>query len=224
MAARDRQTRQQSKLLRIMAGNSTLDHVTITRFRVRHEQALAGLPVASLKLCAAAGLVRLGLIAPGWHKIAANAAAAAANRTHAHLEGQVAQLLQQAAAVDQAEDRKHGAARGDELPSDGQHQRSRQPLCPRRASRLRLLSIANVPAILEAPELLLTPGPPWPPRQARKDGKPSESKSDTLRARCGPGWTALRARPTTPSAAGPSNRSSGRSRPSSAPNPLAAGS
>jgi hypothetical protein len=38
------------------------------------------------------------------------------NRTHAHLQAQVAELLQQAAATDQAEDRKHGAARGDELP------------------------------------------------------------------------------------------------------------
>jgi len=35
--------------------------VTIARFR--HEQALAGLLVASLQLCAAAGMVRLGLIA-----------------------------------------------------------------------------------------------------------------------------------------------------------------
>jgi hypothetical protein len=45
---------------RVLAGNRTPDHVTIARFRVRHEQALAGLLVASLKLCAAAGMVRLG--------------------------------------------------------------------------------------------------------------------------------------------------------------------
>jgi transposase len=100
---------------RILAGNATPDHVTIARFRVRHEQALAGLLVQSLKLCAAAGMVRLGLIALDGTKIEANAAAAA-NRTHAHLEAQVAELLQQAAATDQAEDHEHGAARGDELP------------------------------------------------------------------------------------------------------------
>jgi transposase len=91
---------------RILAGNRTPDHVTIARFRVRHEQALAGLLIQSLKLCAAAGLVRLGLVAPDGTKIEANAAAA--NRTHAHLQAQVAELLQQAAAIDQAEDHRGG--------------------------------------------------------------------------------------------------------------------
>ena len=89
--------------------------MTIARFRVRHEQALAGLLVQSLQLCAAAGMVRLGLVALDGTKVEANAAAAA-NRTHAHLQAQVAELLAQAAAIDQAEDREHGAARGDELP------------------------------------------------------------------------------------------------------------
>ena len=35
----------------------------IARFRVRHERALAGFLVASLKLCAAAGMVRVGTVA-----------------------------------------------------------------------------------------------------------------------------------------------------------------
>jgi transposase len=87
---------------RILAGNSTPDHVTIARFRVRHEHALAGLLIQSLKLCAAAGMVRLGLVALDGTKIQANAAAAA-NRTHAHLQAQVAELLSQAAAADRAE-------------------------------------------------------------------------------------------------------------------------
>jgi transposase len=100
---------------RILAGNTTPDHVTIARFRVRHEQALAGLLIQSLQLCAAAGLVRLGLVALDGTKVEANAAAAA-NRTHAHLQAQVAELLQQAAAIDQAEDREGGVAGGDELP------------------------------------------------------------------------------------------------------------
>jgi transposase len=100
---------------RILSANRTPDHVTIARFRVRHEQALAGLLVASLKLCAAAGMLRLGLIALDGTKIEANAAAAA-NRTHAHLEAQVAELLAQAAEADRAEDRAPGAARDDALP------------------------------------------------------------------------------------------------------------
>ena len=106
---------QEDIAFRVLAGNGTPDHVTIARFRVRHEQALAGLLVQSLRLCAAAGMVRLGLVALDGTKIEANAAAAA-NRTHAHLEAQVAELLAQAAATDQAEDRQHGTARGDELP------------------------------------------------------------------------------------------------------------
>ena len=76
---------------RVLSGNRAPDHVTIARFRVRHEQALAGLLIQSLKLCAGAGMVRVGLIALDGTKVEANAAAAA-NRTHAHLEAQVAEL------------------------------------------------------------------------------------------------------------------------------------
>src|SRR5215217_5060960 len=100
---------------RVLVANQTPDHVTIARFRVRHEQALAGFLVQSLKLCAAAGMVRLGLVALDGTKIEANAAAAA-NRTHATLEVQVAKLLEQAAEADRVEDRQPGGARGDELP------------------------------------------------------------------------------------------------------------
>jgi hypothetical protein len=89
--------------------------VTIARFRVRHEQALAGLLVQSLRLCAAAGMVRVGLVALDGTKVTANAAERA-NRTHAYFEAQVAELLQQAAETDRVEDEQHGAARGDELP------------------------------------------------------------------------------------------------------------
>ena len=98
---------------RVLSGNTTPDHVTFARFRVRHEQALAGLLVQSLKLCAAAGMVRLGLVALDGTKIEANAAAAA-NRTHAHLEAQVAELLDQAAEADRADDQDHGGC--GELP------------------------------------------------------------------------------------------------------------
>jgi transposase len=98
---------QEDIAFRVLSGNSTPDHVTIARFRVRHEQALAGLLIQSLKLCAAAGMVRLGLVALDGTKIEANAAAAA-NRTHATLEAQVAELLAQAAAADRADDQQDG--------------------------------------------------------------------------------------------------------------------
>jgi transposase len=101
---------------RVLAANQTPDHVTIARFRARHEQALAGFLVASLKLCAAAGLVRLGTVALDGTKLAGNAAERA-NRTHEKLEGEVAEILRQAAEADRREDREHGTARGDELPA-----------------------------------------------------------------------------------------------------------
>jgi transposase len=59
---------------RVLAGNQTPDHVTNPRFRVRHQQALAGFLVESLRLSAAAGLVHLGVVALDGTKVAANAA------------------------------------------------------------------------------------------------------------------------------------------------------
>ena len=102
---------------RVLAGNQVPDHVTIARFRVRHQQALAGVLVQSLRLCAAAGMVRLGLVALDGTKVAANAADKA-NRTLDKLQAEVAQILAEAAEADQAEDRQHGPARGDELPAE----------------------------------------------------------------------------------------------------------
>jgi transposase len=101
---------------RVLAANQTPDHVTIARFRVRHEQALAGFLVESLRLCAAAGMVRVGTVALDGTKLAGNAADRA-NRTHEQLEDEVAEILRQAAEADQREDREHDQARGDELPA-----------------------------------------------------------------------------------------------------------
>jgi transposase len=100
---------------RVLAANQTPDHVTIARFRARHEQALAGFLVESLKLCAAAGMVHVGTVALDGTKLAGNAADKA-NRTQERIEAEVAEILRQAAEIDQHEDRLFGDARGDELP------------------------------------------------------------------------------------------------------------
>jgi transposase len=100
---------------RVLAGNQLPDHATIARFRVRHQQALAGFLVQSLRLCAAAGLVRLGVVALDGTKVAANAANTA-SFTLDKLEREVAEILRQAAEADQREDLQHGDAGGDELP------------------------------------------------------------------------------------------------------------
>jgi len=97
---------------RVLAGNQLPDHVTIARFRVRHQQALAGFLVASLKLCATAGMVKVGAVALDGTKVAANAA----SHTHDKIGTEVAQILRQAAEADLRDDREHGQARGDQLP------------------------------------------------------------------------------------------------------------
>jgi hypothetical protein len=68
-----------------------------------------------LQLCAAAGLVRLGVVALDGTKVAANAATTASH-TRDKLEREVAEILRQATEIDQREDLEHGAACGDELP------------------------------------------------------------------------------------------------------------
>jgi hypothetical protein len=57
-----------------------------------------------------------GVIALDGTKVAANAADKA-NRTLDKLQTEVEQILREAAEIDQAEDRQHGPARGDELPA-----------------------------------------------------------------------------------------------------------
>jgi transposase len=70
------------------------DQVTIVRFRVRHEQALAGFLVESLKLCA--GMIQVGTVALDGTKLAGNAADKA-NRALDRLDAEVAEILRQAA-------------------------------------------------------------------------------------------------------------------------------
>jgi transposase len=59
---------------RVICGGLEPDHATIARFVVDHEQALAGLFVEGLRLCAAAGLADLAVVALDGTKIAADAA------------------------------------------------------------------------------------------------------------------------------------------------------
>jgi transposase len=106
---------QEDIAFRVLAGNQAPDHVSIARFRVRHETALAGFLIQSLKLCAAAGMVKVGVVALDGTKLAGNAADKA-NRTLDKLDREVAEILRQAADADQADDERYGDARGDELP------------------------------------------------------------------------------------------------------------
>jgi hypothetical protein len=88
---------------RVISSNRMPDHATIARYRVRHEPALRGLFVDVLRLCARAGLVRVGVVALDSTRVAGSAALEA-NVTRAQLEELVAQMLAEAAAVDAAEE------------------------------------------------------------------------------------------------------------------------
>jgi transposase len=102
---------------RVIAANQAPDHATIARFRVRHDQRLAGLFGDVLVLCAKAGLVSVGTVALDGTKLAANASLGA-NRSYAAIRREAERILEEAAEVDAAEDALYGEARGDELPAE----------------------------------------------------------------------------------------------------------
>lgn len=110
---------------RVIAGNRAPDHATIARFRQAFEKELAELFAGVLRLCAEAGLVKVGVVALDGTKIKANAALAA-NRTYASIEEEVRTWLKEAQAIDEEEDRLFGPdGRGDELPPELADRRSR---------------------------------------------------------------------------------------------------
>ena len=110
---------------RVLAANNTPDFRTISDFRKGHLQALAALFVQVVKLCQRAGLVKLGHVSIDGTKIKANASKHKAmsykrmKEEEARLEAESKELLQQAVAVDEEEDRWYGKdRRGDELPRE----------------------------------------------------------------------------------------------------------
>jgi transposase len=102
---------------RFVAANRAPDHVTINRFRARFAQPLSGLFGEVLALCARAGMVRVGVVAIDSTKLAADASLGA-NRTYEGLQAEAKRILEEAAAIDAAEDELYGEARGDELPDE----------------------------------------------------------------------------------------------------------
>jgi transposase len=99
------------------------DFRTIADFRRRHLAALAALFVQVLKLCQAAGLVKLGHVAVDGTKLKANASRHKAmsygrmKQAEPKLEAEVEAWLRAGEAADRAEDAEHGVdRRGDETP------------------------------------------------------------------------------------------------------------
>jgi transposase len=108
--------------VRVITANQRPDHATIARFRVRHQDALADLFGDVLALCARAGVVSVGTIAVDGTKIHANASRMQ-NRGYREL---AREMLDEADAVDAAEDARFGDRRGDELPPEMGSQQSRR--------------------------------------------------------------------------------------------------
>ncbi len=134
---------------RVLACNQHPDHDSIAEFRKQHLEELARLFAQVLRMCAQAGLVKLGQVAVDGSKLRANASkhkAMSYDRMCAkeeQLAAEVARLLQQAKATDEAEDREYGQGRrGDELPAE----------LARRESRLRKIREAKAALEAEAKE------------------------------------------------------------------------
>src|SRR5271169_5181147 len=134
---------------RVLSANNTPDFRTISDFRKDHLQALAALFLQVLKLCAKAGLVKLGHVAIDGTKIKANASKhkamsyARMGETEQRLQQEIDALLQQAEETDAAEDALYGKGRrGDELPDE----------LSRRDSRLKKIQQAKAELEKEAAE------------------------------------------------------------------------
>ena len=114
---------------RFLAANQTPDHRAFSRFRRRHLAAVDTLFVQVLGLCQTAGMVKLGNVGLDGTKVKANASRHKAMSYQRMVEREpelaaiVAQILEEAEAVDAAEDERYGDARGDELP---EHLRTKQ--------------------------------------------------------------------------------------------------
>ena len=106
----------------MMVAGDPPDFRTISDFRKRHLEGLAGLFVQVLKLAEKAGLVKLGHVALDGTKIKANASRHKAmsyermKKRDAELAAEVDRWLRAAEAADREEDGLHGDKRGDELP------------------------------------------------------------------------------------------------------------
>ena len=117
---------------RVIVGEDIPDFRTISDFRKIHLARLEALFVEVLKLCALAGLARVGTIALDGTKVKANASrhkAMSYDRMKAEetrLKQEIAKLLADAVAADKAEDIEHGPDRhGDELPDELARRQSR---------------------------------------------------------------------------------------------------
>jgi len=116
---------------KVLAAGNEPDFRTISDFRKIHLEALQGLFEQVLEMALESGAVKLGRVSLDGTKVKANASKHKAmsygrmNERQRQLRQEVKQLLAQAEAADEEEDRRYGNQRGDQLPEELQRRETR---------------------------------------------------------------------------------------------------
>ena len=122
---------QEDVPFRVLAAGNEPDFRTISDFRKIHLESLKNMFQQVLGLAMECGSIKLGKVSLDGTKVKANASKHKAMSYGRMLEEQqqlkeeVKQLLEQAEAADEAEDREYGDRRGDELPAELQRRETR---------------------------------------------------------------------------------------------------
>jgi transposase len=170
---------------RVIVGGDIPDFRTISEFRRRHLESFTHLFLEVLRLCREAGLVTVGRLALDGAKFKANASRHKAmsydrmGTEEQRLEQEIAELVKQAQATDEAEDAEHGVdRRGDELPAE--LARREQRLEKIRAAKAALEERARAQALAdaEAREAEGRPVPKIAPQDAVPDAKDQYNFTD----------------------------------------------
>ncbi|MGC8489853.1 MAG: IS1182 family transposase [Clostridia bacterium] len=172
--------------MRVLACNQQPDHWTIAHFRKRHLEALGELFVQTVLLAKLAGLVKLGHVAIDGTKIKANASKHTAmsyghmQKESVRLREEIGRHLRTAVAEDEAEDRKLGGRRGDELPADLANAAKRRAVIERAMAALEEAARRGEVKLAKAERAAATPDGPEPVH-------PEEATDSALRADTGAG-------------------------------------
>jgi transposase len=122
---------QEDVPFRVLAAGNQPDFRTISDFRKIHLEALKNMFEQVLALALECGSIKLGKVSLDGTKLKANASKHKAMsygrmiEKQQQLKAEVKQLLEQAEAADEAEDREYGERRGDELPEELQRRETR---------------------------------------------------------------------------------------------------
>src|ERR1700689_1136896 len=125
LSSRRIQKRMQEDIpFKVLAAGNEPDFRTISDFRKIHLETLKNMFEQVLAMALECGSIKLGKISLDGTKVKANASKHKAMgygrmiEKQQQLKGEVKQLLEQAEAADEAEDREYGDKRGDELPEE----------------------------------------------------------------------------------------------------------